>query len=1102
MAIRVALHHHTRYDYDRLVTLGPHVIRLRPAPHTPSPIVAYSLKVEPDGHFINWHQDPNSNYLARLAFPEPTRALDITVDLVADLSPINPFDFFLEEEVEETPIRYPASVSPSLKPFLDVEPPGPRLQKMLDTVDRTPRRTIDFLVELNQTVHARLAYTLRLDPGVFTPEETLERGEGSCRDFAWLMVHLLRHLGIAARFVSGYSIQLRPDETPVDPDAPAGVSEDTCDLHAWCEAYLPGAGWVGLDPTSGLFCGEGHIPLATSPNTAQAAPIEGKLSSCKTSFDVSMSVRRIHEDPRVTKPVSDGQWAAILALGDQVDADLHANDVRLTMGGEPTFVSLKDPDHDVWNTAAVGHDKKKQGEALLHRLRETFAPGSIVHVGQGKWYPGEPLPRWALSLYWRKDGVPMWSNDQVLARETSPRTATNDDAKRLVDAIAKSLQIHRDYVHTAYEDPIFAALRERKRPVNIEPDDPRLDRPWERARLRELMEVEPGAPTGYFLPLERTWHDNAAAWQSGMWMVRGQIFLAPGDSPIGLRLPLKQLPWMDEEDAPYAYAVDPLSIDRPLPAPRPRIAHQTVEPDAPTGDEPQNRMPEPGESAHWVVRTALCAEAREGQLYVFMPPVRAMEDYLELTGVVERVAEDLGLAVLIEGYPPPADGRVNELKVTPDPGVLEINIHPASSWRELVHNTEVLYEEARRLYLGTSKFQLDGRHTGTGGGNHIVLGGSTPADSPFLRRPDLLKSVLGFWINHPSMSYLFSGLFIGPTSQAPRVDEGRVDATRELEIAFRQIPPPGTESLPLWLVDRIFRHLLTDLTGNTHRSEICIDKLYSPDGPSGRLGLVEFRGFEMPPHARMSLTQQLLVRALVAKFWQTPYDEPLQHFGLELHDKYLLPHFVWEDFAAVLNTLDHSGYGFQSDWFISQFEFRFAVIGTVELDGMQLELRQAIEPWLVLGEEQSGGGTARYVDSSLERIQLRITGLDPDTHLVAVNGIEVPLTPIGQGGLFVAGIRFRAWQPPNCLHPQIPVHSPLVFDVVERQASRAVAGCTYYISHPGGRAHDHSPVNALEAETRRAERFQPFGHNPGILHIRQPKNHPPGQVTLDLRRNS
>ncbi|MDQ8204756.1 transglutaminase family protein [Pelagicoccus sp. SDUM812003] len=1124
MAIRVALSHKTHYHYDRLVTLGPQVVRLRPAPHSRTPIVSYSLKVTPSKHFLNWQQDPQSNYLARLVFEEQTRHFGVDVDLVVDLAPINPFDFFLEDSVEKYPFIYSSNAKRELRPYFAKTAATPRLKELVASFDEVKDvRTIDFLSIVNQRINGMLQYTLRMDPGIFTPERTLKEGKGSCRDMAWLMVHVFRRLGIAARFVSGYSIQLVADEKPIDPNAPAGVAEDICDLHAWCEVYLPGAGWIGLDATSGLFCGEGHIPLAASANAKEAAPITGGVSQSKCEFEVEMTVTRIHEDPRVTKPYTEGQWKSILELGDVVDQRLQNGDVRLSMGGEPTFVSNRDQEGEEWNTGAVGPTKKPLSEKLIRRLRSRFGPGGLLHYGQGKWYPGEPLPRWALGLYWRKDGVPMWANEKLLADESRDYGYTHKDAKELVDEITHQLKLDARYINTAYEDPVKFSLRERELPVNVDPLDSRLEDPQEREQLLKVFSRGLNTPVGYVLPVERTYNYDGPTWQSGIWMLRGhRLYLTPGDSPLGLRLPLESLPWVSKEEYPYVYPADPSAPWRPqLPSRRAMIVPQLPEDDSKgrmekkakeekrkaaesfeevLEEQRQNSIPQVGESAPWVVRTALCVEPRQGRLYIFLPPVSNIEDYLDLLTAIEHAAEITGKSIIIEGYTPPHDPRIEYMKITPDPGVMEVNIQPAYSWREMVRNTQIIYQEARQLELGTDKYQLDGRHTGTGGGNHIVVGGSTPADSPFLRRPDVLKSLIGFWFNHPSLSYLFSGLFIGPTSQAPRADEGRPDAAYEMDIAFRQVPRYGEGSIPPWLVDRIFRHLLTDLTGNTHRAEFCIDKLFSPDSATGRLGLVEFRGFEMPPHARMSLTQQLLLRAIIAHFWETPYEAPLTRWLTQLHDRFLLPHFVREDFKKVIDRLHNANFPFQLDWFTTHFEFRFPIIGKVTYDNVSIELRQAIEPWLVLGEEAGGGGTARYVDSSIERLQVLVSGLNETAQAISVNGIELPLTPTGNPGEYVAGVRYRAWQPPSCLHPTIPVHAPLVFDLIDRYNSHAIGGCTYYVSHPGGRSHETFPVNALEAETRRAERFNSFGHTPGPFQMRTIPRSPEFPVTLDLRR--
>jgi uncharacterized protein (DUF2126 family) len=628
---------------------------------------------------------------------------------------------------------------------------------------------------------------------------------------------------------------------------------------------------------------------------------------------------------------------------------------------------------------------------------------------------------------------------------------------------------------------------------------------------------------------------------SGAWFLRDDdiLWLTPGDSAMGLRLPLDSVPWVAGKDYPWIWTQDPSRTLPPLPKEfpyrvRPELAGQKFlrggDAPLPTGygpgqraqqlggkeerkrrrqstalEENPDRKPGAQESAPWIIRTALCVEPRDGRLQVFMPPVATTEDYLDLVAGVETAATELGLPVIIEGETPPPDHRLNHIKVTPDPGVIEVNLHPAYDWNELVNNTTLLYDEARLSRLGTEKFMIDGRHVGTGGGNHVVVGGPSPTDSPFLRRPDLLKSLLAYWQNHPSLSFLFSGLFIGPTSQHPRVDEARNDSLFEIETAFRELERRlggggASAPVPLWLVDRLFRHLLIDVTGNTHRAEFCIDKLFSPDGSAGRLGLVELRAFEMPPHARMSLTQQLLLRSLIARFWKHPCERSLVRWGTELHDRFMLPHFVEQDFADVIEDLRDFGYPLKTEWFAPHMEFRFPHYGSVSQRGVQLEIRQALEPWHVLGEEGSAGGTVRYVDSSLERLQVKVRGLTDSRHVVTCNGQAVPLHPTGTEAEYVAGVRFRAWQPPECLHPTIGVHAPLTFDIVDTWNQRSLGGCRYHVAHPGGRNYTTLPVNAYEAESRRLSRFFKLGHTPGRMHPPEVSRNPEFPLTLDLRR--
>ena len=736
-----------------------------------------------------------------------------------------------------------------------------------------------------------------------------------------------------------------------------------------------------------------------------------------------------------------------------------------------------------WNTLAHGDKKRELAGQLMHRLKNHFAPGGMLHYGQGKWYPGEPLPRWALNIYWRIDGQPMWLDPTLFSDESKNDGYGHEEAERFAAELVKSLGLPAFSQIPAYEDVVQQAHLEQGLPVNLDPLQVDLKASEQRRRLARLLETGLGQVVGYVLPLKpKDLDPNIAlgtAWRTSPWpLKRDHLYLTEGDSPMGLRLPLNALPWVLPEEKEPEFEVDPFAPRTALDAGQKekRAALKAKKP------VPIDGNPEPRD----VIHTALCVQVRNGRLHVFMPPVQRIEDYLALVTSVENTAARLKLKLWIEGYPPPRDPRIKLLSVTPDPGVIEVNIHPAASWNELVYNMTTLYEEARLTRLGTEKFMVDGRHTGTGGGNHATLGGATAEDSPMLRRPDLLKSLITYWQNHPALSYLFSGTFIGPTSQAPRVDEARDDNLYELAIAFQQMDKvlptmqPGDKP---WMVDRLLRNLLVDLTGNTHRSEFSIDKLYSPDGPTGRLGLVEFRAFEMPPHERMSLLQMLLLRALVARFWRQPYQAKLVHWGTALHDRWMLPHFVAQDIRDVVKDLRAAGYAFEEHWFDPFIEFRFPRFGTVVYEGVEMELRQAIEPWNVLGEEMSAGGTARYVDSSVERMQLLVRGLTDGRHVIACNGRMLPLHPTGIPGEYVAGVRFRAWSPWSALHPTIRVQAPLTFDLVDTWSGRSIGGCTYHVTHPGGRSEESSPINANAAEARRFARFWAHGHTPGPMSV-------------------
>ncbi|MGV0817351.1 transglutaminase family protein [Martelella sp. AMO21009] len=1105
MSIKAAIYHLTHYKYDKPVNLGPQIIRLKPASHSKTKVISHSLKVTPDNHFVNLQQDPYGNYQARFVFPEPVTEFKIEVDLVADMSVYNPFDFFVEEQATKYPFAYDEAIREDLSIYRTPEPMGPRLKAYMEKLDLTPGQgTVDMIVGINANLQHDVDYIIRMEPGVQTTEETLERKSGSCRDSAWLLVQILRNMGLAARFVSGYLIQLEPDLKALD--GPSGTDHDFTDLHAWAEVFLPGAGWIGLDATSGLLTGESHIPLAATPHYRNAAPITGGYyGEAETSFDFDMTISRVAEHPRITKPFSDESWEALNALGEKVDRLLEETDMRLTMGGEPTFVSIDDFESDEWNTGAVGPTKRGLADELIRRLRERFAPGGFLHYGQGKWYPGESLPRWTFSLYWRKDGIPIWNNQSLIADEKRDTEVDENDAGRLLQAIAGELDIDPEMVEPAFEDPAEWLIREGNLPENVDPSNSKLKNPEDRARITKVFERGLTRPTGYVLPVQ-AWQGRASGlrWVSEKWTTRrGRIFLIPGDSPVGFRLPLDALAWIPQSQYPFTNPLDPSVRREPLPdyrldegRPLPQASFTPFE------DNPQPARAGAGPSIGGYVRTALSVEPRDGRLCVFMPPTTTLEEYLDLIASAERAAEKLGLPIHIEGYSPPHDERINVIRVAPDPGVIEVNIHPAANWKECVETTTAIYEEARMTRLGADKFMIDGRHTGTGGGNHVVVGGANPGDSPFLRRPDLLKSVVLHWQRHPSLSYMFSSLFIGPTSQAPRIDEARHDSLYELEIAMAQIPHPQAGVMPPlpWLVDRLFRNLLIDVTGNTHRAEICIDKLFSPDGPTGRLGLVEFRGFEMPPNARMNLAQQLLVRALLARFWKNPIEGKFVRWGTALSDRFMLPHYIWQDFMDVLQDLKENGLELRPEWFEAQLQFRFPFFGEVEYEGNRLELRQALEQWNVMGEQGAAGGTVRYVDSSVERLQVLLESNAPERYIVTCNGRKVPLKPTEKSGVSVAGVRFKAWQPASGLHPVLPVNTPLTFDIYDTWSARSVGGCIYHVAHPGGRNYETFPVNGNEAEARRLARFEASGHTAGGYAVFNEAPSPEFPLTLDLRR--
>ncbi len=1045
MGIQLALLHRTQYRYNKAISLGPQIIQLRPAPHARTPISGYSLALTPSEHLLKWQFDPLSNHLARAIFPGKTAELIVEVSFVADLTPINPFDFLLEPGFAAYPFHYPADLVQILEPYRFVEPVGPRLQTFLNGISTLNQGTVAFIGAVTARVRTEVDYVTRMEHGVQTCEFTLTERTGSCRDSAWLLVQTLRAFGLAARFASGYLLQLAVSE------GEEGPKEDTADLHAWAEVFLPGAGWIGLDPTSGLFAAEGHIPLVCTPSPAQAAPISGTVEPADVHFSYTLSVERVGEAPTLARPYTEAEWSRVRDVAHAVDRELDTQGVGLTMGGEPTYVGIDEPESPQWNLEALGPIKRTRGLALLRLLRERTAPGGLLHFGQGKWYPGEPLPRWAFQCISRKDGVPVWDDASLIATEEQDLGYGLEQSHAFLQALSRRLQVSSSSILAAFD-------------------------PGEEA------------PLGYILPLRRRQPGGELAWSSQLWFDRPErLILLPGDSPIGYRIDAATIPFV---------APDELTRDDDGKLPDHPARHPELfafEPDA----DPLPPLSSTADTAPELIRPALCVQSVAGRLHVFLPYTPVLADYLDLVAAVEDTCRHLAMPVWVEGYAAPYDPRLRLYGLTPDPGVLEVNLPPSAAWDELEEVNATLHQLALDNRLIAGKFAYDGSHLSTGGGSHIVLGAASVLASPVLRRPDLLRSMITFWQRHPSLSYLFSGMYVGPTSQYPRVDEARVDALYELEVAFSQLT---SEPCPPYILDGLFRNLLVDVTGNTHRAEFCIDKMYPPEGQGLRAGLLELRAFEMPPHYRMGLMQMLLVRAFVAAFWKAPCTEPLLRWEATLHDRFMLPHFVSDDFNKVLDFLRGAGFPFEDSWFRAQLDFRFPKIGSMAATGIEVELRQALEPWNVLAEETHAGGTGRSVDSSLERMQIKVTGMVPGRlFAVACNGRKVPLVATGLEGEAVAGIRYRARKLSAALHPSIPVHTPLVFDLIDVADSHAVARCTYFAGPPDGTVHTTRPRDAAEATARRLQRFQVSDPPTEPTAAPPDEKNPVFPMTLDLR---
>jgi uncharacterized protein (DUF2126 family)/transglutaminase-like putative cysteine protease len=1080
--VRVLITHSSRYQFDGPTKFGPHLIRLRPADHAAAKIESYRLLIDIE-HRLHWQRDPHGNHLARVTFPRDTtpHELPIVVELTADISPRNPFDFFVDDRARQVPFVYPDGLHDELDPFLRDHPSydqGPLCEAFFSTLP-SKGDIVEVLVECTRLVAQRVVYVIRNEAGVWTPEQTLEHGRGSCRDSATLLIAALRSRGIATRFASGYLVQLA-DEGMI-PDEPRGVSSDVVDLHAWVEAYVPGAGWIGLDATSGLFAGEGHIPLACTAVPGSAAPVDGSADRVATSLQFETTVTRLGFEPRVTAPIDEHSWHSLLAAGDAADAILLAQGLTVTVGGEPTFNARVNGDLPEWRGEALGPAKWIKGLQLAELLQTRLAPASVLLHRIGKHYPGESMPRWALDICARRDGVELWPQRKL------PTLATADAARLLAQAICVQLGIAdvQPRGHEAFEDPWPLLQTEHALPPNADPRRYDLDDDETRRRLAAHFDRGWSTPAGYAIPLAR--RDDRQGWLSETWSLRReQLFLLAGDGPMGMRLPLNSI------QGSALVPLWPQWIDEPQFA-------------DPRRDDDQSQRIASSKSPRPVsigIRTALCVQARGDTLWVFVPPVPGFDDFIALIAAIDGARTEVGFDFRLEGYPPPPSSNLQRFAVTPDPGVLEVNLPPVDSCRSSAALLDTVFDAALRIELHSEKYLLDGRVAGSGGGNHITIGGPTPETSPFFVRPDLLASLVAFAQLHPSLSYMFTGLFVGPTSQAPRLDETRPSAVDDLALALprvlRQAPPP-------WMIDGIFRHLLVDPTGSTHRAEISIDKLCDPNTSFGRQGLVELRAFEMPPHPRMISAQVVLVRALLASFAKAPITTPVVHWGAELHDRFLLPHWLWADFERVLAHIRQHNIAIPAAAYKPFIELRCPVIGQLHGDGVTIDVRNAIEPWAVLGEEAGASGTVRYVDSSMERIEIVAKDFDPTRHLIAVgglsggDGIALPMHRGAEPGLFVGGVKFRAWNPPHAMHPHFGVHHPLRIELIDRLSERGLAAAAYHVWHPEGRAFEAEPLTRTEASARRAQRFTHEGPSLWPARARTISTSHAPRFTLDLR---
>ncbi|GAA4454949.1 transglutaminase family protein [Novipirellula rosea] len=1095
MSMRVALSHHLSFVFHRQLNPTTLWLRLRPAPHTAAEIEAYSMKVHAEPVWLTWARDPFENHLGRLDLPEPFSRVGFDVEFIADLVPFNPFSFFVEPFANDYPFEYPEQLRKELIPYLHQEPCGDAFTGWLAGLDRTPRYLVEYLTLLNNEVHDRLKVYPSSGVKPNPLDTVIENGGGSPQDLAWVLTQSLRSLGLAARFTSGYLITLATDS---DGNVSDDDSADVARIHAWSEVFIPGAGWIGLDPSLGIFTAEHHVPLASAPDRFRTLPLVGIKEQWVESSRDEVKLRRLK--PRApSKLLSETHWRDIVATGRFVDETLSKQQLALCSSAEVNFIydSSAPSSESAATTATSTPIDREVAEQLLERLKAKWAAGGAVHIGQGEHYRGESSARWRMTCCYRTDGHPLWCNEE---RSASCRHGAQDvtvkDAHQFACTLANGLAVNADFVIAAHEDRLYQLWSDSSQ-LNMLPDSDELKDPLRRQRLAERLSAPQSAPTGYVLPLR--WDPIRNRWSSGKWEFRrAGLFLLPGDFAMGFRLPLGSLSKLATE--PDDIATEPSQFEEKALLPQiygEASARQTVI--SPLQDAPE--VVDSGKNGR-APRTALCVEARDNAIHVFLPPIHFVEHYVELIAVIQATAQQLQLPVVLEGYDPPQDQRLKRFVIEPDRNRVRLVLPAASSWQQQCELYETAYAEAKAVGLvpesGLSEDNDDVVHLAeldeekvqrASSNTALTLGGPTPSSSPFLNHPQLLRSLISYWQNHPCLSYLFSGTQIGPSGNAPRPDEGRDDALYELGIALERFPV--TDSPHLWLPDRLLRHLLADASGNMHRAEIRVDTLYAPERQSRRLGQILLQSFTMAPISTLASLQALLVRALIAHFKRRPYAEPLVRWESQLHDRFMLPQVLWDDFNSVIRDLNESGFPLQQEWFQSIFELNFPRLGRVQIGDITLELRRAHEPWPLLAEEVTGAGIARFIDVANERLQVRLSGVIPDRYVLACNRESVPLKRGSTEGEYVAGVRYKVTQPPSTLHPTIAPVTALVFDLIDTWTSKSIGGCTYYPAAPqtwtdeagatpekvelAGREPTVPPLPAAPAPIRVSGRFEGTG---------------------------